>query len=113
MFVKKVINSLTFLFEKNPSNNAGPGQTAHKVEDDKSLHYMHFPRAPSGRTPVFIYDDKIFICRNGFGILVKNRPNGSVAQLAECSHGKREALSSSPDRTHRGGKTRGTTGTQT
>ena len=29
---------------------------------------------------------------------VKGRPCGSVAQLAECSHGKREALGSSPDR---------------
>ena len=27
---------------------------------------------------------------------VKGRPCGSVAQLAECSHGKREALGSSP-----------------
>ena len=27
---------------------------------------------------------------------VKGRPSGSVAQLAECSHGKREALGSSP-----------------
>ena len=26
---------------------------------------------------------------------VKGRPSGSVAQLAECSHGKREALGSS------------------
>ena len=30
---------------------------------------------------------------------VKGRPCGSVAQLAECSHGKREALGSSPGRT--------------
>ena len=29
---------------------------------------------------------------------VKGRPSGSVAQLAECSHGKREALGSSPGR---------------
>ena len=29
---------------------------------------------------------------------VKGRPCGSVAQLAECSHGKREALDSSPGR---------------
>ena len=29
---------------------------------------------------------------------VKGRPRGSVAQLAECSNGKREALSSSPGR---------------
>ena len=29
---------------------------------------------------------------------VKGRPCGSVAQLAECSHGKREALGSSPGR---------------
>ena len=31
-------------------------------------------------------------------IYVKGRPCGSVAQLAECSHGKREALGSSPGR---------------
>ena len=29
---------------------------------------------------------------------VKGRPSGLVAQLAECSHGKREALGSSPGR---------------
>ena len=29
---------------------------------------------------------------------VKGRPSGSVAQMAECSHGKREALGSSPGR---------------
>ena len=29
---------------------------------------------------------------------VKGRPRGSIAQLAECSHGKREALGSSPGR---------------
>ena len=29
---------------------------------------------------------------------VKGRPCGSVAQFAECSHGKREALGSSPGR---------------
>ena len=29
---------------------------------------------------------------------VKGRPCGSVAQLADCSHGKREALGSSPGR---------------
>ena len=29
---------------------------------------------------------------------VKGRPSGSVSQLAECSHGKREALGSSPGR---------------
>ena len=29
---------------------------------------------------------------------VKGRPSGSVAQLAECSHGKREVLGSSPCR---------------
>ena len=28
----------------------------------------------------------------------EGRPSGSVAQLAECSHGKREALGSSPGR---------------
>ena len=27
---------------------------------------------------------------------VKEQPSGSVAQFAECSHGKREALGSSP-----------------
>ena len=32
------------------------------------------------------------------GISVKGRPCGSVAQLAECSHGKLEALGSSPGR---------------
>ena len=30
---------------------------------------------------------------------VKGQPSGSVAQLTECSHGKREALGSSPGRT--------------
>ena len=29
---------------------------------------------------------------------VKGRPSGSVAQLAECSHGKRAALGSCPGR---------------
>ena len=29
---------------------------------------------------------------------MKGRPCGSVTQLAECSHGKREALGSSPGR---------------
>ena len=29
---------------------------------------------------------------------VKGRPSGSIAQMAECSHGKREALGSSPSR---------------
>ena len=29
---------------------------------------------------------------------VIGRPSGSVAQLAQCSHGKREALCSSPGR---------------
>ncbi|MEW8548414.1 MAG: hypothetical protein AB2693_33335 [Candidatus Thiodiazotropha sp.] len=29
---------------------------------------------------------------------VKGRPTDSVPQLAECSHGKREALASSPGR---------------
>ena len=32
------------------------------------------------------------------GVNVKGRPCGSVAQLAECSHGKREALDLSPGR---------------
>ena len=31
-------------------------------------------------------------------IVSKGRPCGSVAQLAECLHGKREALGSSPGR---------------
>ena len=31
-------------------------------------------------------------------VCVKERPYGSVAQLAECSHGKREALGLSPGR---------------
>ena len=34
----------------------------------------------------------------GRGINLKGQPSGSVAQLAECSHGKREALGSSPGR---------------
>ena len=34
--------------------------------------------------------------RNYFN--VKGQPSGSVAQLAECSHGMREALGSSPNR---------------
>ena len=33
-----------------------------------------------------------------FSDIVKGRSCGSVAQLAECSHGKREALGSSPGR---------------
>ena len=35
---------------------------------------------------------------NKQGENVKGRPCGSVARLAECSHGKREALGSSPGR---------------
>ena len=31
---------------------------------------------------------------NPWFIIVKGRPSGSVAQLAECSHGNREALGS-------------------
>ena len=31
-------------------------------------------------------------------VCIKGRPCGSVAQLAECSHGKREALRSRPGR---------------
>ena len=35
---------------------------------------------------------------NSIWLNVKGRPSGSVAQLAECSHGKREALGSTPGR---------------
>ena len=31
---------------------------------------------------------------------VKGRPSGSIAQLKECSHGKREAVGSSPGSGH-------------
>ena len=37
-------------------------------------------------------------CETNILVYVKGRPCGSVAQLAECSHGKREALGSSPGR---------------
>ena len=46
--------------------------------------------------PVFPADLGTNLIKQGEN--VKGRPCGSVAQLAECSHGKREALGSSPGR---------------
>ena len=46
--------------------------------------------------PLFRADSGTNLIKQGEN--VKGRPCGSVAQLAECSHGKREALGSSPDR---------------
>ena len=46
--------------------------------------------------PLFRADSGTNLIRRGEG--VEGRPCGSVAQLAECSHGKREALGSSPGR---------------
>ena len=40
----------------------------------------------------------ILIASNNSSCNVKGRPCGSVAQLAECSHGKQETLGSSPSR---------------
>ena len=47
--------------------------------------------------PLFQADSGTNLIKQGEN--VKGRPSGSVAQLAECSHGKREALGSSPGRT--------------
>ena len=46
--------------------------------------------------PLFRADSGTNLIKEGEN--VKGRPSGSVAQLAECSHGKREALGSSPGR---------------
>ena len=46
--------------------------------------------------PLFRADSGTNLVKQGEN--VKGRPSGSVAQLAECSHGKREALDSSPGR---------------
>ena len=46
--------------------------------------------------PLFRADSGTNIIKQGEN--VKGRPSGSVTQLAECSHGKREALGSSPGR---------------
>ena len=46
--------------------------------------------------PLFRADSRTNLIKQGEN--VKGRPCGSVAQLAECSHGKREALGSSPGR---------------
>ena len=46
--------------------------------------------------PLFRADSGTNLIKQGGNI--KGRPCGSVAQLAECSHGKREALGSSPGR---------------
>ena len=45
--------------------------------------------------PLFRADSGTNLIKRGGGD-VKGRQCGSVAQLAECSHGKREALGSSP-----------------
>ena len=44
--------------------------------------------------PLFRADSGTNLIKQGENF--KGRPCGSVAQLAECSHGKREALGSSP-----------------
>ena len=46
--------------------------------------------------PLFRADSGTNLIKQGEN--VKGRPCGSIAQLAECSHGKREALGSSPGR---------------
>ena len=46
--------------------------------------------------PLFRADSGTNLIKQGEN--VKGRSCGSVAQLAECSHGKREALGSSPGR---------------
>ena len=46
--------------------------------------------------PLFRADSGTNLMKQGEN--VKGRPCGSVAQLAECSHGKQEALGSSPGR---------------
>ena len=47
--------------------------------------------------PLFRADSGTTLIKQGEN--VKGRPRGSVAQLAEYSHGKREALALSPGRT--------------
>ena len=72
--------------------------------------------------PLFRADSRTNLIKQGEN--VKGRPCGSVAQLAECSHGKREALGSSPGRAtifcptlshqmSQGRKNRGLAGTRT
>ena len=46
--------------------------------------------------PLFRVDSVTNLIKQGEN--VKGRPCGSAAQLAECSHGTREALGSSPGR---------------
>ena len=46
--------------------------------------------------PLFRADSGMNLIKQGEN--VKGRPYGSVAQLAACPHGKREALGSSPGR---------------
>ena len=46
--------------------------------------------------PLFRADSEMNLIKQGEN--VKGRLSGSVAQLAECSHGKREAQGSSPSR---------------
>ena len=46
--------------------------------------------------PLFRADSERNLIKQGEN--VKDRPRGSEPQLAECSHGKREALGSSPGR---------------
>ena len=47
-------------------------------------------------SPLFRADSGTNLIKQGEN--VEGRPSGSVAQLAECSHRKREALGSSPGR---------------
>ena len=44
--------------------------------------------------PLFRADSRTNLIKQGEN--VNGQPSGSVAQLAECSHGEREALGSSP-----------------
>ena len=53
-------------------------------------------RASTSACSLFRTDSRTNLIKHGEN--VKGRPSGSVAQLAECSHGKREALGSSPGR---------------
>ena len=46
--------------------------------------------------PLFRADSRTNLINQGDN--VKGRPSGSVAQMAECSHGKREAVDSNPGR---------------
>ena len=55
---------------------------------------MHFSLVP----PLFRTDSGTNRIKGDVKGDVKGRPSGSVAQLAECSHDKREALGSSPGR---------------